>query len=126
MLIIEKEHKQSTLMSKTKKELVKHIMFIEHNNNVLNERIEIQARYVEKLLNKQWILCSERFPTEEEYLKHDGRFIVTDGNRTYEGLFDMYDGLFKKDCFGCVLEEDNCVIAWMPLPEPYKVGDSDE
>lgn len=68
----------------------------------------------------KWIACSERLPNKEEYIKHDGIFIVTDGNRTYEGLFDIYDGLFKKDCFGCALERDECVIAWQPLPEPYK------
>ena len=68
----------------------------------------------------EWIPCSERLPNKEEYLKDDGRFIVTDGNRRYQGLFDIYDGKFKHDRFDCILEEDKCVIAWQPLPEPYK------
>lgn len=72
-----------------------------------------------------WIPCSERLPNQEEYLKDDGRFIVTDGNRRYQGMFDIYDGKFKHDRFDCILEEDKCVIAWMPLPEPYKGGGVD-
>lgn len=73
-----------------------------------------------------WIPCSERLPNEEEYLENDGRFIVTDENRVYEGLFDIYDGMFKKECFGYVLEEDKCVIAWMPLPEQLTFKYEDE
>lgn len=71
-----------------------------------------------------WIPCSERLPNKEEYLKDDGRFILDDGNRRYQGLFDIYDGKFKwaKHISGLNYElfEDNCVIAWMPLPKRYK------
>lgn len=68
----------------------------------------------------QWILCSERLPTKEEYLKDNGRFIVTDGNRVYQSLYDIYETErfvfitggntnFKR-------EVDKCVIKWQPLP----------
>ncbi len=74
-----------------------------------------------------WIPCSERLPTEEEYLKDDGRFILDDGNSRYQGLFDIYEQRFKKlkqwyNVYGeqYQLVEDNCVIAWQPLPERYK------
>lgn len=61
----------------------------------------------------QWILCSERLPEESgeylTYVEYDGdKFIAID------------------ECFcGGILKEWNCtpnyrVIAWMPLPEPYK------
>jgi hypothetical protein len=43
MLQIEKEHKRSTLMSSKKKDLVDQIMYLEHNNNVLNDRVNQQA-----------------------------------------------------------------------------------
>jgi hypothetical protein len=69
-----------------------------------------------------WIPCSERLPNKDEYLKHNGRFIVTDGNRTYVTHFDIYEtqkfGVPQLNGF-C---EDNKVIAWMPLPAPYKEG----
>lgn len=72
----------------------------------------------------EWIPCSERLPNKEEYLKDDGRFMLDDGNRRYQGLFDIYDGKFKftKHISGLNYElfEDNCVVAWMPLPEPYR------
>lgn len=72
----------------------------------------------------EWIPVSERLPNKEEYLKDDGRFMLDDGNRRYQGLFDIYDGKFKftKHISGLNYElfEDNCVFAWMPLPEPYR------
>lgn len=71
--------------------------------------------------NHGWIPCSERMPNKEEYLKDDGRFIATDGNRVYQGLFDVYRGIFVKDYFGSAPVEDECVIAWRPLPSPYEV-----
>lgn len=74
--------------------------------------------------NNGWIPVEERLPTKEEFLKDDGRFILDDGNRRYQGLFDIYDGKFKfsRNTSGIYYElfEDKCVIAWQPLPEPYK------
>lgn len=74
----------------------------------------------------EWIPVSERLPNKDEYFKNDGRFIVTDGNRVYQSLYDPYSA----HCFRTLVvyeygsranyEIDNCVIAWMPLPEPYK------
>lgn len=71
-----------------------------------------------------WIPVTERMPNREEYVKNDGRFILDDGNRRYQGIFDIYDGKFKfsKHVSGLNYEliEDNCVIAWQPLPEPWE------
>lgn len=79
---------------------------------------------IRKHINGGWIPVEERLPTKEEYLKDNGRFILDDGNRRYQGLFDVYDGKFKfsKHISGINYElfEDNCVIAWQPLPEPYR------
>ena len=74
--------------------------------------------------NDGWIPVEERLPTMEEYQKDDGRFILDDGNRRYQGLFGIYDGKFKfsKHISGIRYEllEDKCVIAWRPLPKPYR------
>lgn len=74
--------------------------------------------------NDGWIPVEERLPTKEEFLKDDGRFILDDGNRRYQGLFDIYDGKFKfsRHISGIHYElfEDKCVIAWQPLPYPYR------
>ena len=87
----------------------------EHAIEIINELTE---EY-----NNGWIPCSERLPNKEEYLKNDGRFIVTDGNRVYQSNYDIYDGKFKTLQIGfdnCIFREDKCVMAWQPLPQPYK------
>lgn len=70
--------------------------------------------------NNGWIPVSDRLPNKEEYLKNDGRFIVTDGNRCYQAYLDIYE----KQCFGIPrldgFRKDKCVIAWQPLPAPYE------
>lgn len=74
--------------------------------------------------NDGWIPVEDRLPTKEEFINDDGRFILDDGNRRYQGLFDIYDGKFKfsKHISGINYElfDDNCAIAWQPLPAPYK------
>lgn len=81
-------------------------------------------RIIRKHMNDGWIPVEERLPTKEEFLKDDGRFILDDGNRRYQGLFDIYDGKFKfsRHISGIHYElfEDKCVIAWRPLPDLYR------
>lgn len=73
------------------------------------------ARTIEMLSAKQsgaeWILCSERLPDK------DGNYIVTEnsGGTTSTGISFFIicdDGRTWWELFG--------VVAWMPLPEPYK------
>ena len=97
------------------------------NNNNLCEKCSRRKWYqigYKDGKNDGWIPVEERMPTKEEFLKDDGRFILDDGNRRYQGLFDIYDGKFKfsRHISGIHYElfEDKCVIAWQPLPEPYK------
>lgn len=81
------------------------------------------------ILKNRWIPCSERLPNKEEYLKNDGRFIVTDENRVYQSIYDIYINKgFMTLQVKCLIdlgyqssfEVDKRVIAWQPLPEPYK------
>ena len=62
----------------------------------------------------QWIPCSERLPKEDAY------YLVTLGYGSYEDgrdieMIPLVDG----DWDWSPIEQ---VIAWMPLPEPYKEG----
>lgn len=86
--------------------------------------MNIAKGIIRKHMNDGWVPVEERLPTKEEFLKDDGRFILDDGNRRYQGLFDIYDGKFKfsRHISGIHYElfEDECVIAWQPLPEPYQ------
>ena len=52
MLQIEKEHKRSSLMSSKKKDLVEQIMYLEHNNNALNDRVNQQVENF-KIIQKE-------------------------------------------------------------------------
>ena len=67
-----------------------------------------------------WIPCSERLPNHDEYIKNNGLFNVSDGNRSYSEWFDIYD----KQRFGEPtmngFRVDYAVTHWMPLPTSYK------
>lgn len=49
---IQKEHKKETLMRWTKEELVEHIMCLEHNLNVLNDKFDAQYYNCWRLLDE--------------------------------------------------------------------------
>ena len=63
----------------------------------------------------EWIPCSERLPercAEVLISTHVGVYI---GEKTAGG-YDICEEYWVSD---------KAVLAWMPLPEPYKAGDSD-
>lgn len=114
--IIEKLE-ESAQGSKDSKDLSKYSAY--------KQSIEIVKQAAEEY-NNGWIPCSERLPNKDEYLKDDGRFIVTDGNRRYQSIYDIYQGKFRTSkLYGGWrdYEIDNCAIAWQPLPEPYQPKD---
>ena len=78
---------------------------------------------IRKHMNDGWIPIDDRLPTMEEYQKDDGRVILDDGNRRCAGYFDVYTGRFYSyrhiTPYRAELYEDNGIIAWRPLPEPY-------
>jgi hypothetical protein len=72
-----------------------------------------------------WIPCSERLPKEEDYRECmeclDGA-VWYYTNRKTMGLGYYYDST-KQWSTICDMKPDGKVIAWKPLPEPYKEGD---
>lgn len=81
-----------------------------------------------------WIPCSERLPSEE------GRYMVTHKAFTdmtfidlfYYGKPSMPNCKVKGWCwyrsddeYGDVVYEDPEILAWIPLPKPYKGGDTE-
>ena len=83
---------------------------------------------VAKEYNNGWIACSERLPSIEECHKNDNRFIVTDGNRSYQRIFDYQKQVFCEPMYMCTFNTfiDNCVTHWQPLPERFKEGEDNE
>ena len=62
-----------------------------------------------------WIPVSERLPEENGFylVTYDGE--ICGENEPFTGLAEYENGKWVDD------EEDyQCVLAWMPLPEPYK------
>lgn len=61
-------------------------------------------------INNGWIPCSERLPDKEgDYLTTVDGCMVVDITLFANGNFIDFLG-----------EEDNSIIAWQPLPQPYK------
>ena len=81
-----------------------------------DEEYEAYQGAIDALEQTTWIPCSERLPEK------DGQYLVTVKNLT--GYEQLCNDVFECEFFGkdWIFKgwKDNRVIAWMPLPEPYK------
>lgn len=86
-------------------------------------------RLLEEIINKQpkvgeWILCSERLPEYNKMSEYYDSVIVTlDNGRVSEGCYINVDKEWwvdAEDGEHYSINATEHVIAWMPLPEPYK------
>ena len=91
---------------------------------IINELAEEFANDTNVGANR-WIPCSERLPNEEEMKKaycrntYGSEFIVmVDGATKPTTLYRTLDGYWKDDSSNFYK-----VIAWQPLPAPYKEGE---
>ena len=73
------------------------------------ESEEEQQKAIEQLKSLQWIPCSERLPFDAGY------YLTT---TTYNEVFCDYWNLNEWNRTGQV-------IAWMPLPEPYREDENE-
>ena len=100
------------------------------------ETVDAIEMGIHALKETQWIPCSERMPkerdsmfarwkgtdkwTEAMFEKRSDTVIATieysNGKRTVAPAHTT-DGKWRCDC---IIGDDGEVIAWMPLPEPYK------
>ena len=108
---------------------------IEQIVNILNKNglyplfeHECKARQQDALKkSKKWIPCSERLP------KEFGTYVVTikmkyDHEKEYEWNVDVAyyeDGDWTTFNDWDEGQDEFDIIAWMPLPDPYKAGDSE-
>ena len=105
------------------------IDFGDEYNAGIKDMAKMSKKIIRKHMNAGWIPVEERLPTMEEYQKEDGRFILDDGNRRCAGYFDVYTGRFYSywhiTAYRAELHENNRIVAWRPLPEPYRTERSE-
>lgn len=92
-------------------------MMIEISLEQYNDMTERLTELEWKLGEHEWIPCSERLPSE------DGDYLCTiplDADETYTEVLTFHKGRFYEDDdeWGATYHDD--VLAWMPLPEPYR------
>lgn len=98
---------------------------------VLNGMADTIAELEEKLAEREWIPCSERLPKAEDmYQIPEQRYLCqleAHGERKFCVLSRLKGAVSPFwDWYGIAVY-DSEVIAWMPLPEPYREdGDPDE
>lgn len=64
-----------------------------------------------KLINTEWIPCSERLPNEDEY---EWYLVTVKGCELFVDIAPFNNKLWKG------LSSGQKVIAWRPLPVPYR------
>ena len=71
---------------------------------------EIVRQHMSEIENDNWIPCSERLPEDGTYLcTLDGELVGE--QEPFTGMCGIENGKWY---------DEGCVIAWKPLPEPYK------
>lgn len=83
-------------------------------NSAIDESIKIVNELAEEY-NNGWIPCSERLPEE------DGYYLITIRFYHLHNLVVM--GCNFEDGKWLYMDGDDEVLAWQPLPQPYKAGE---
>nr|DAG19682.1 MAG TPA: Protein of unknown function (DUF551) [Caudoviricetes sp.] len=83
------------------------------------ETEEEQKKVIERLKATSWIPVSERLP--EIKMPYEECYLVTDGRFCWIAYYIREKEWIFADCTNCKNKIDwTDVVAWMPLPEPYK------
>ena len=106
------------LLAKLKNELNEKIETYKNAYRIMSDAFENEVR--KNRPQGDWIPVSERMPNNQEYIKNNGLFNVSDGNRSYSEWFDIYETEMFGEPTISGFRVDNAVIAWQQLPEPYK------
>ena len=83
------------------------------------EQLRFERDYLQDVVNGQWIPCSERLPKEKQEVYVTVYFIEGDTGRAY-GYIDGFGKWHLCSTVEGILNSGYEVIAWMPLPDPYR------
>ena len=83
----------------------------------------------EKRKKGHWIPCSERLPDIKEHHCSEPCIVYCE-NGAY-GFAELEENIFGQVGWNCERDDEyheplGKVLAWMPLPEPYQGGETDE
>ena len=100
---------------------------LERQGKTMITMVDAKYAFIETLeslpsADAEWIPCSERLPSEsDDYICT----IPLDAEETYTEVLTFHKGRFYEDDdeWGAIYHDD--VLAWMPLPKPYKGGDDE-
>ena len=89
---------------------------LEKNNNYAVQSVKMAIEALESQLNNGWIPCKSRLPKEGRYL------ITTAYGEVKESEFDLKKWWqIDNSTISLEWEEEPIkVVAWQPLPDPYK------
>ena len=83
------------------------------------ETEEEQKKVIEHLKSTNWIPVSKRLP--EIKMPYEKCYLVTDGRFCWMAYYIREKEWIFADCTNCKNKIDwTDVVAWRPLPEPYK------
>lgn len=93
---------------------------IDNAIEIVNELAEEFATDINVVSNNGWIPCSERLP--ENIIKDC--LVTLENGAVFQASYSDIGKEFRMICWHGIerFSEENKVIAWMPLPEPYKQG----
>ena len=86
--------------------------------SVGGKSLKMAISSLEKQLNNGWIPCKNRQPANEESVKYKSDFIIQD--KRYELPYVATWNKGKKLWQDEEGKQIDTVVAWQPLPEPYK------
>lgn len=113
------------------KKLIEFIKSNDFKRRIIQSKDSIQDILVQFITEQQkvgeWIPCSERLPelqrvdmeSEGEYYMISDSVIITDGENIGLTKYEVDDDV-RKGWLECEFEGNEDIVAWMPLPEPYK------
>ena len=83
------------------------------------ESKEEQEKTIERLKSTNWVPVSERLP--EIKMLYEECYLVTDGRFCWMAYYIREKEWIFADCTNCKNKIDwTGIVAWQPLPEPYK------